>query len=81
MRGEISKLITSIGSRKISSEPCSMLDIEKPSLYKRKEVESALKLVLNPEELEHIEAKMSCTQASKYRGSLKGVLIEAIVSS
>ena len=34
LRGEMSKLSASIGSCNISSEPCSVFDVDKPSFYK-----------------------------------------------
>jgi len=43
LRGEISKLSASIGSCNVSSEPCSVFDIDKPSFSKWEEVESTLK--------------------------------------
>ena len=58
----------SIGSCNVSSEPWSVFDIDKPSFSKWEEVESTIKLVLNPEKLEHGEAKASSTQASRSRG-------------
>ena len=66
--GEISKLSASIGSCSISSAHFSVLKVDKPSGYKWEEVESALKSVLNPEELECFEEKISFTQASRSRG-------------
>ena len=47
MRGEISKLSSSIGSCNVSSEFCSLFDIDKHSFSKWEEVESTLKSVLN----------------------------------
>ena len=74
LRGEISKLSASIGSCNVSSEPCSVFDIDKPSFSKWEEVESTLKSVLNPEELECVEAKVSSAQASRSRGVSKEFL-------
>ena len=74
MRGDISNLSAPIGSFNVSSEPYSVFDIDKPSFSKWEEVESTLKLVLNPEELEHVEAKVSSTQASRSRGVSKEFL-------
>ena len=51
-----------------------MLDIDKPSFSKWEEVESTLKLVLNPEELKHVEAKVSSAQVSRSREVSKGFL-------
>ena len=74
LRGEISKRSASIGICNVSSEPCSVLDIGKPSFSKWEEVQSSLELVLNPEELEYIEAKVSSAQASRSRGVSKEFL-------
>ena len=74
LRGEISKLSASIGSCNVSSEPCSVFDIDKPSFSKWEEVESTLKSVLNPEELEYVEAKVSSALASRSRGVSKEFL-------
>ena len=73
VRGETSKLTTSIESCIISYGPCSVLNIDKPSFSKREEVESALK-VFKSEELEHIENKVSSSQASRSRGISKEFL-------
>ena len=42
-------------------------NIGKPSFSKWEEVESTLKLGLNPEEFEYVEAKVLHTQASRSR--------------
>ena len=65
MKGDISKLSASIGSCNILSMPCSVRDIEKPSVYNWEEVESVLKSFLNPEELEHIDDKILFAQVSR----------------
>ena len=44
-----------------------MFDIDKYSFSKFEEFESILNVVLNPEELEHVEAKASSIQASIFR--------------
>ncbi len=51
-----------------------MFDINKPSFSKWEEVESTLKLVLNPDELEYVESKVLSTQASRSRGVSKEFL-------
>ena len=61
MRGDASKLSAFIGSCNVSSESCSVFDIDKPSFSKWEKVVSTLKSVLNPEELEHVEAKVLST--------------------
>ena len=73
LRGDLSKISASIGSCNVSSELCSVVDIEKPSFSKWEIFESTLKLVINPEELEHIEDKVSCTQVSRFREDSKEV--------
>ena len=51
-----------------------MLDIGKPSFSKWAEVESRIKLVLNTEELKHVDAKSLSTHTSKSRGVSKKFL-------
>ena len=60
-----------IGSCSVSSEPCSVLDVDKTSFTKWEEVESTLKSILSPEYLEHVEAKLSYAQALRSRGFSK----------
>ena len=75
LRGQMSKLSLSIGSGNISSKPFSVFDIDKPSISKWEEVESAIKSVLNTEELECAEAKISSIQVSRSRGVSKEFLL------
>ena len=63
LRGAISKLSASIGSCNVSSDPCSVFYINKPSFSKWEEVELTLKLVLHPKELEYAKTKVSSAQA------------------
>ena len=64
LRGDISKLSASIGTLNISSEPCSVFDIEKPYFCRWNKVESTLSSVLKPVELKNIEVKVYSAQAS-----------------
>ena len=52
LRGYNSKLSAYIESCNVSSEPFSALGVDKPYFFKWEEVESTLKSVLNPKELE-----------------------------
>ena len=74
MRGDISNFSASVGSFNFSSEPCSLFYIDKPSFSRWKEVECMLKSVINPKELEHVEAKALPAQASRSRGVSKEFL-------
>ena len=58
VRGEISNLSVAIRNFNVSSEPCSVFGINKPSFSKWKKVKSALKSALNLEELDHVESKV-----------------------
>ena len=71
---EISNLVVPIRSCNVSSEPCSVFDVDKPSFSKWEEVELTLKLVLNPEELECAETKVPSAQAKRSRGVSKEFL-------
>ena len=51
-----------------------MLDVDESSFFKREEVKSVLKSVMNHEELEKVEAKASSSQASRSRGFSKDFL-------
>ena len=79
MRKEIYKLSETIGSFSVSSEPCSALDIEKSSFSKWREVEHALKLVLNTKQLDCVEDKVSFAQASRSRGASKKFLSKLLL--
>ena len=72
LKGEISKLSMSIRSCNVSSEPFSMLEIDKPSFSKWEEVCSTFKSVMNPEELEHFEAKISSDYTLRSGGVSRG---------
>ena len=74
LRGEISKVSASIGSCNVDDGPCPLFDMESPTISKWEEMESTLKSVLSPDELEYIEAKVSSTQASRSRGVTKDFL-------
>ena len=79
LRGKISKLSPSVGSYKVSSGPFSLFEVDKTSFSKLEEVESTHKSVLNPEELEHVEAKVSSAQASRSRGVSKEFLLKILL--